>query len=394
MIKLGVIGFGARIAGVINYCMRNVDESIRVVGIVDPDEAGVRQRLAECDRDSAVFYKDIATMMKKANVDALVIGTRCNLHTQYAIEASRYPVPLYLEKPVAINMKQALALERAAEKAKNSVVVSFPLRVSPLCLKARQLLKEGVVGHQEHVLATNYVNYGTVYWEEEYRNYAITGGLFLQKATHDLDYLMFLMDSPIFRVAAMSTTGHIFGGKKRKGLTCARCKEIDTCLESPKNRQRHHTTGTQGDHPCLFSVDCGTPETGLNEDSSSCLIEFANGVHGVYTQVFYTRRDASRRGAVISGYMGTLDFDWYRNDIRLTRHHEPFSETVQAGQGMSHFGGDRELAIDFIDLIHGSNTTSRAPIEAGIQSVYTCLAARESALKGKFVKVRQVGQTR
>ena len=30
-------------------------------------------------------------------------------------------------------------------------------------------------------------------------------------------------------------------------------------------------------------------------------------------------------------------------------------------------------------------------IETGIQSAYACLAARESALTGRFVKVRQVG---
>jgi len=57
---------------------------------------------------------------------------------------------------------------------------------------------------------------------------------------------------------------------------------------------------------------------------------------------------------------------------------------------MSHFGGDTELSLDFVGLIRGT-CKSRTPIEAGIQSVYACLAARESALTGRFVKVRQVG---
>ena len=58
---------------------------------------------------------------------------------------------------------------------------------------------------------------------------------------------------------------------------------------------------------------------------------------------------------------------------------------------MSHFGGDLELAYDFIGLIQGK-TKSRTPIEVGLQSVYACLAAKESAHSGAFVKVRQVGQ--
>ncbi|MDP6042640.1 MAG: hypothetical protein QGG64_29080 [Candidatus Latescibacteria bacterium] len=111
----------------------------------------------------------------------------------------------------------------------------------------------------------------------------------------------------------------------------------------------------------------------------------------MYTQVFYARRDAGTRGATVSGHMGTVGFDWYSNELRRVRHHAPFSATETAGQGMSHFGGDIELGRDFMGLIQGK-AQPRTPIETGIQSVYTCLAARESALRGRFVKVRQVGQ--
>jgi hypothetical protein len=88
--------------------------------------------------------------------------------------------------------------------------------------------------------------------------------------------------------------------------------------------------------------------------------------------------------------LGTVSFDWYTNELRHVRHHGPFSATEQAGEGASHFGGDLELAYDFIGLIRGT-ATSRTPIEAGIQSAYACLAAKESAETGRFVTVRQVG---
>ncbi|MGB0605985.1 MAG: gfo/Idh/MocA family oxidoreductase, partial [Candidatus Latescibacterota bacterium] len=128
----------------------------------------------------------------------------------------------------------------------------------------------------------------------------------------------------------------------------------------------------------------------LNEDCSSALLEFASGAHGVYTQVFYARRDAGRRGAIISGYDGTVDFDWFRGDLRRIRHHAPFSATESASGTASHFGGDLELARDFIDLIQGRIRTSRTPIATGIQSAYACLAARESAQKNRYISVRQV----
>ncbi|MFA6108914.1 MAG: Gfo/Idh/MocA family oxidoreductase [Candidatus Latescibacterota bacterium] len=391
MIRLGVIGYGGRIHGIVEHNLRQLEPDVRVVGIVDPDEEGVRGRLSPCDREDAVFYPDLKTLIRQARPDALAIGTRCNLHTPYAVQAARYDLPLFLEKPVAVSMRQAVALERAFARSRCRVVVSFPLRVSPLCVLARDYLANGAVGDPVHVTAVNYVPYGTIYWEAEYRNWEVTQGLFLQKATHDLDYLIYLLDSPIVRVAAMKTVGRVFGGRRRAGLVCSRCRDRATCLESPENRRRHNTSGDRGDHRCLYSVDCGSAEEGtLNEDCSSALLEFSGGAHGVYTQVFYTRRDAASRGATVSGYHGTVSFDWYTNELKRVRHHAPFSAVERAGEGASHFGGDAELARDFLALIAGA-PTSRTPIETGIQSVYACLAAKESSETGRFVEVRQLG---
>jgi predicted dehydrogenase len=340
-----------------------------------------------------VFYESLDQMVRKANPDGLLIGTRCNLHTPFAIEASRYDLPLYLEKPVAVTMQQATELEDAFRNTRCPVVVSFPLRVSSLCAMARRLIEEGAVGRPEHVHAVNYVNYGTCYWERGYRDYDVTQGLFLQKATHDFDYLAYLLGSPVTRIAALANFGRVFGGAKPADLTCGDCQERWTCLESPVNRARNASGGGTDDHLCVFSRACGSPESGMNEDCSSALFEFASGAHGVYSQVFYARRDAGSRGAIVSGYHGTVRFDWCTNELKRVRHHEPFSDTFEAGEGGSHFGGDTELASDFLALIDGRLSSSRTPIESGIQSVYTCLAAKESVGTGQFVNVRQVGTT-
>ena len=390
MLRLGVVGYGSRIGNMIEGVFRKIDPELRVAGIVDPDEAGARSRLAACDRTDAVFCRSLRELVRRTQPDGLAIGTRCNLHAPYAIEAARYDLPLFLEKPVAISLAQATALERAYRRARAPVVVSFPLRVSPLCERTRGHIEAGAVGAPVHVSAVNQVPYGMCYWERPYRNYAITGGLFLQKATHDLDYLMYLMGKPIVRIAAMGTWHHVFGGRKRRGLRCAACRETDTCLESPANRRRHGGILDQ-DHLCLFSVDCGRTPADSNEDCSSAVFEFEGGAHGVYSQVFFSRREAGARGATVSGYGGTIGFDWYRNEMKLVYHHAPRVVTETPGQGQEHFGGDRELGNDFLDLLHGRSRVSRTPIATGIQSAYTCLAARESALTGRFVKVRQVG---
>jgi predicted dehydrogenase len=390
--RIGVIGNGHRISNVVHKVIAEVEPAVRVVAVIDPDEPGARSRLSDEENEDVVFYDDVDGMMRNANLDGVAIGTRCNLHASYASQVARYDVPLFLEKPVAVNMDQALQLERAFEHSRCPVVVSFPLRVSPLCRLARTYVEGGVIGGAEHVLGVNFVPYGSVYFEKAYRNYDITQGLFLQKATHDFDYLMYLVGKPIVRVAAVMTQGRVFGGSKPSGLWCSECREAATCEESPQRRARNLSGGAVADHPCVFGEDIGSPNTGMNEDSSSALLQFADGTHGAYTQVFFTRRDAATRGATISGYQGTVSFDWYTNELRFVRHHAPFSDTVRADGGMSHFGGDLELAYDFAAVVGGSGR-SRTPIETGLQSVYACIAAKQSAETGAFEEVRQVGQS-
>ena len=387
--RLGIVGYGSRMHSLVSTVFREVEPGIRVVSVVDPAEEEVRRRMDSLDTGDVTFHPSLDHMMHNAHLDALAIGTRCNLHAPLAIKAANYNLPLYLEKPVAITMRQATGLERAFENSKCQVVVSFPLRVSPLCNLAKNQLQKGAVGTPIHIEANNYVPYGRVYWEEPYRDFDITQGLFLQKATHDFDYMAYLMNSPITRVSAMATRGKIFGGNKPPGLVCSKCDEQETCLESPQNRMRRGLDRAR-DHLCVFGIDCGEGHR-LNEDCSSALLEFASGGHGTYTQVFFARRGAATRGASISGYNGKIAFDWYTNELQYSRHHDPFAATERAGEGASHFGGDISLAHDFIDVVRGTSR-SRTPIEVGIQSVYACLAAKESVEKGRFVKVRQVGQ--
>ena len=239
MIRLGVIGHGGRISGVIKDYLREEEPDLRVVGIVDPDREGATGRLDPCDRDAVCFYDSLVRWSGRPDRMRWPSAHAATCNTPYAIEAAAYDLPLYLEKPVAINMGQAVALERAFENSRCSAIVSFPLRVSPLCEMARHHIANGAIGTPEHVLGVNYVPYGTVYFDNLYRNYPITQGLFIQKATHDFDYLMYLMSSPVLRIAAMKTCGRVFGGNKPAGLRCSQCDEARI---APKARARASTT--------------------------------------------------------------------------------------------------------------------------------------------------------
>ncbi|MFQ8832885.1 MAG: Gfo/Idh/MocA family oxidoreductase [Ruthenibacterium lactatiformans] len=81
------------------------------------------------------------------------------------------------------------------------MVVSFPLRLSSITLEMKRIVDSGVLGRLTMVQAVNNVPYGSVYYHSWYRDPAETGGLFLQKATHDIDYIHFSQASAPFPCA-------------------------------------------------------------------------------------------------------------------------------------------------------------------------------------------------
>lgn len=380
MIKIGIIGYGSRIANMFANVHAFAPEAV-LAAVTDPAHDMVRARLAEngVDAGKVHFYDDVEQMLEREPLDAVMIGTRCSLHTTMAIPVLKRGLPLFLEKPVATTFDDLKRLDEAGQASDSPVVVSFPLRVTPLVDLARELIDSGRLGRIEHVQAFNDVPYGGVYFHSWYRDEAETGGLFLQKATHDFDYINALLRQRPVEIGAMKSK-QIFRGDKPAGLRCADCPEAETCPEGPHAMKYIKHDDPHGDL-CCFAVDTG------NEDSGSALIRYESGLHVSYSQNFFARHQAARRGARLLGYDGSLEFDWYKDEIRVMMHSTPRVETYQVdGSTMDHGGGDMVLARNFVQVIRGKEP-SVAPLESGILSAHMCLEATVSADTGTFRRI-------
>ncbi len=382
MIRLGVIGYGRRLRHVLGVIDR-FEAGTRVVALLDPNAEALRAEFPDALAD-ATIYDDPTRMLDEGKLDGVLIGTRCALHTPYAIAVLARHLPLFLEKPVAIDAEQLAALAGAARQSRSPVVVSFPLRVSAICETARRLIDADAIGTVEHVQAVNNVPfYAGGYYHGWMRNEAETGGLWLQKTTHDFDYLNALIRQQPVSICAMESKT-VFRGDMPVGLRCVDCGRQAECPESPLNLfylQEVRPRVEPNDWLCSFAPDTG------NHDSASAIIRYASGLHAVYTQNFYTRRGAAARGAKLIGYRGTIEFDWYRNELVVHSHHTNHVERHQFdATGEGHHGGDKELAHDFLNALAGKGV-SRTPLETGLASVHLCLMARESCRTNTFQPV-------
>lgn len=372
-LNLAVIGCGNRITGVLEG-IRAQEPSARVVAVADPQGEALRAKHPGLLADAA-FHPNEDALLAAGRYDGVLIGTRCHLHARLAAKVAAARVPLFLEKPVGISFEDLQTLRAAFTPAAAPVVVSFPLRVSPLVARVKAILDSGELGSIEHAVAFNDVPYGEVYFAGWYRSYDQTGGLFLQKATHDLDYLAYLLGSRPVQVAAMKAQ-RVWGGDEPFDLMCKDCRKKADCPESPFNPKgmlpKEPAAKWAEWRMCLFAKDI------RNEDSGSCLIEYASGVQAAYSQNFFARQHAERRGARLYGYRGTLEFDWYTSKILIHRHDRPHTDTIELTGDEAHFGGDAVLCRNFLEVVRGAGPT-RTPVSAGIESALTCLHARASA---------------
>jgi len=374
-LRIGIIGYGRRVAHMAR-ALAMWDIPYRVTAIADPRAAAIQAENDDFLSDTA-FYETADELLAHADqLDGVMIGTRCLLHTAMACKVAPTGLPLFLEKPVAITFDQLQQLADAYRGYTAPTVVSFPLRLSPVLQRVKEIIDSGQVGTIENVVAWCNVPYGSGYFRTWHRNFDQNGGLFLQKATHDLDYINYLLGQKPARISAMNAR-RVFGGDMPFDLQCKECDLRETCTESPFYRFRfgfeHDAVGYfDRNGYCVFSQGFQI------EDMGSCLIEYESGAQVSYTQNFFTRYQAAQRGARLYGYKGTVEFDWYKNQVKVFSHMAPTVETIDFTGNMPHFGGDRELGYDFL-LAMRDGTPSRSPIDAGILSALTCLWARQSA---------------
>ncbi|MDF2713153.1 MAG: oxidoreductase [Paenibacillus sp.] len=368
--RLGVIGYGSRIRNMIRKLQEQHPEC-KVTTIVDIRNDEIKKQFAGLEDVS--FYETVEDMLQRERPDGLMIGTRCSLHTTMALKVLPTGIPLFLEKPVSTTLEDAHRLKRGFDASRSEVVVSFPLRVSRLARLAKEIVDSGKLGTIEHVQATNNTPYGGAYYHNWYRDEKETGGLFLQKATHDFDYINFIVDQRPVSVCAM-TSKQIFKGDKPAGLKCADCEENMTCEES--------TIGLTGakKHTWLY---CSFAEDTGNEDSGSAIVRYESGMHASYSQNFFVRRKAGYRGARFMGYKGTMEFDFYTSQLKVFMHHAPRVETYDVEAGEDHFGGDTELVNNFYRIMKGE-ARSISTLDHGLLSALMCLKAKQSAETGMF----------
>jgi len=124
-IRIAIIGAGhiAQVAHIPTWKKLN---DVEIVAICDKVQTKAQWVAKRCQIPS--YYSDAAEIFKRKDIDAVDICTETNTHKSLVIEALESGKHVLVEKPMATNYEDALAMVNAAEKCKKNLMVAMNVR--------------------------------------------------------------------------------------------------------------------------------------------------------------------------------------------------------------------------------------------------------------------------
>jgi len=160
-IKLGVIGLGY--IGQIH--LRHIKRILnaQVVAAADLSKKALTKA-----RNNGVenTYSNYEQLLENPEIDAVIIALPTHLHLECALRAAEAKKHIFLEKPIARNVKEAKEIVSAAYKNSVKLMVGYPLRFNTEFRELKQRISKGEFGDVEIAYAT-YISSGPFFHRAE-----------------------------------------------------------------------------------------------------------------------------------------------------------------------------------------------------------------------------------
>ncbi len=161
----------------------------------------------------AVYSTSFAEIVRRDDVDAVIIATPNATHSAIALEAVAHGKHVLCEKPLALNRSEAIAMAAAADQAGVRHMTAFTYRFVPAMRYLAHLVRRGDLGQPYHYRSCRLQDWGTrgLGWRQ-IQHLAGSGELG-DMLSHRIDFAHLLV-GPIQRLVANLAQWHpVRGGQ-------------------------------------------------------------------------------------------------------------------------------------------------------------------------------------
>jgi predicted dehydrogenase len=208
-IKVGLIGAG-QIA--YSHCREiNAHPEAAVTAVADPSIE--RGRALAAKFGIGGVFSSAEELFRRSAVDAVSIAVPNRLHAPLALAALKARKHVMLDKPFALNAREAEAVVAAAEEAGRVFMLGMNQRFSEEAQTVKALVERGELGKIYHAKAywmrrSGIPKLGTWFGDKKMAG----GGCMLDIGVHVLDLCLYLMNN-FEPVSVFATTKTVFGNR-------------------------------------------------------------------------------------------------------------------------------------------------------------------------------------
>lgn len=153
-VKVGLIGVGG--IGSLHLKHALMLPNAEVTAVADTAKSALNMAKEAGVKNT---YNSYSELLKKADVDAVLIALPTHLHLPCAVEAAEAGKHIFLEKPIAVTVSEAKEVIAATQRQGVKLMMGYPMRFNRRFLQLKEDLANGFLGDIEHAHAV-YVSAG------------------------------------------------------------------------------------------------------------------------------------------------------------------------------------------------------------------------------------------
>lgn len=409
-ITFAICGFGSRGRDAYAVYQKAHPDRMKIVAVADPLPQRLEAAQREYGVDPALCFDNAEALLSHPRLaDVMIIATQDRQHVPQALAALDLGYHLLLEKPIAPNLCDCLALFNKAHETGRLVMVCHVLRYTAFYTRLKELIDAGVIGKIQTLDAVENVGYfhqAHSYVRGNWRNSDESSPMILAKSCHDMDIIRYLIGERCVRISSFGRLGHFTADHAPQG-SAERCIDCAARAQCPYDAEKiyltHPNTGLlHGNIGWPVSVLVHEPTEGAVREAlrtgpyGRCVyrcdnnvvdhqvvsMDFAGGATATFTMSAFTKR--CTRTVRIMGTMGELEGNMESNLITVRPFDGP-DEVMDLSRlsGLSgHGGGDEGIMDALCSLVREGKTTALTSIDASLESHVMAFAAEASRLDG------------
>lgn len=409
-----LVGAGSRGFDTYGAYAHRFPQQLNFIAVAEPNEQRRLRLAAEHNIPHERCFASWEDLLAKPQfAPALINSTSDQLHMAVTKAAVEKGYHVLVEKPLAANPQDCMAIVKAADKCNRIVQVGHCLRYTPYYGSLYTLLHSGRIGELmdvEYKENVSFPHFCHSFIRGKFSNSEKSSPMIVAKTCHDLDILVWCIGKKCKRVSCFGSQSH-FRKEKAPADAPRRCTdgcpyehdckfsaikqyivnpgsidngygpaEMDVCPSKDRNdRFRALATGPYG--RCVYHCDNNQP------DHLVANLEFEGDITVAFTLQAFTHLGTrmfcfyGTDGQIVSPIYGTLIVD----EFAYGKHEQMQTGHPEGGHG----GGDFGLLHNFVAAVRKDDPrAARSSARESLESHLIGFAIEKSRLEGRVIEMK------